>query len=850
LATATLSTINEIGGGTVNFAEDDVDCVVGTGSVSISQVGDGACLLTATSAASENYLEATDTVLLTIIKGSQTISFADLADKTYGDAPFLLTATSESGGAFTFNTTNGDVCTINGATNTLTIVGVGTCAVTADQSGNANYFAAPRVTKSFAVVKSAQIITWETIDPATYGQLPFLLQASATSGGSMTYTSTTPLICTVSTATLTIVKPGSCTVTADQAGTDNFLAATRYTQTFTIAKASQTIEFGLLSNQTLGTLPFDVSATASSGLTVSFSSLTTSICTVEGSTVTIVAGGTCTIRPAQGGNDFYLAASNNDRSFSVNKGSQVLSFASVPAKTFGDAAFTVTATSTAGLTPSYTGTTPTICSVTVTGTVTINRAGACTVSANQAGNGNYNAASTVSLTITIAKAVQTITFNPLSDKALGDADVSLSATSTSGLAVTFTSKTTGVCTVLGSTLTILTAGTCTITASQSGNLNNNNAVPVDRSFTITAAEQTIDFTQPVDTTFDTATVTLVATASSGLLVTLESTTPLVCSVSGDVATFIDAGTCTIRASQAGSSDYAAATNVTRSFAITAGIQVIEFNELANVTFGAAAFDADAFTSSGRPVTFTSSTSGVCTVTSSGTITIVGAGTCTITANAASGGGFSAADAVDQSFTVAKSSQATVTLSASPTAIALSGGTGSTTLTGAGGTGGGSLTYSVVSAGTTSCSISGATLTATAVGTCTVKVTRASSANYLEASSANLAITVQAVPLATAQPVISGTKIANGNLNVTVGTWSGTPTPSTSIQWFSCTSADTSSTIQTGASISGCTLISGQTAATYRQPASLPANTWYRARITATNNIAGVVRTAYAWSQTR
>jgi hypothetical protein len=850
LATAILSTINNVGGGTVNFAEDDVDCVVGTGSVTISQVGNGACLLTATSAASENYLEATDTVLLTIIKGSQSISFAALADKTYGDDALLLEATSESGEAFVFNTTDGDVCTINNATNELTIVGVGTCTLTVDQSGNTNYFAAARVTDSFTVVKSAQEIAWETIDPATYGQLPFLLEASATSGGAMTYTSSTPLICTVSTATLTIVTAGSCTVTADQAGTANYLAATQYTQTFTIAKATQTIDFGLLTTQTLGALPFTVSATASSGLTVSFSSQTGSVCTVSGSTVTLIGGGTCTIRPAQSGNDNYLAAANNDRSFSVIKGSQVLSFTSVPAKSYGDPAFTVTATSTAGLTPSYTGSTPTICSISLSGTVTINRAGACTIAAAQAGNDNYKAASTISLTITIAKAVQTITFDPLTDQTLGAANITLSATSTSGLAVTFASKTTAVCTVFGSTLTVLTAGTCTITASQSGNLNNNNAVPVDRSFTVSAAPQTIDFTQPVDTTYDTGATTLVATASSGLGVEFASTTPLVCTVSGDVATFADAGTCTVSASQEGSLDYAAATSVTYSFAIAAGVQVIEFDPLGDLTFGAAAFDALAFTNSGRAVTFASSTTGICTTTVNGTITIVGAGTCTITASAAAGGGYAAADAVDQSFTVAQASQATLTLTASPTVIALSGGTGTTTLTGVGGTGGGALTYSVVSG--SGCSIATATLTATTVGTCVVKVTRAASANYLVASSANLSITVQAVPVATGSALaITGTKGVGQTLSLTVpaGTWTGTPTPTLSYQWFTCTSADSSNTIQTGASITGCTAISGATTLSYKLPASgLAAN--YRIRVMAQNTIGGTVFTAYAWSKTK
>ena len=80
---------------------------------------------------------------------------------------------------------------------------------------------------------------------------------------------------------------------------------------------SQTITFGPLSNELYGTAPFTVSATASSGLAVSFNSQTTSVCTVSGNTVTLLAAGTCTIQATQSGNVDYLAATPVNRSFRV-----------------------------------------------------------------------------------------------------------------------------------------------------------------------------------------------------------------------------------------------------------------------------------------------------------------------------------------------------------------------------------------------------------------------------------------------------------------------------------------------------------------------------------------------------
>jgi len=63
---------------------------------------------------------------------------------------------------------------------------------------------------------------------------------------------------------------------------------------------------------------YAVSATASSGLSVSFSSDTTSVCTVSGSTVSFVAGSTCTVRASQSGNTSYNPAPDVLQSFSVS----------------------------------------------------------------------------------------------------------------------------------------------------------------------------------------------------------------------------------------------------------------------------------------------------------------------------------------------------------------------------------------------------------------------------------------------------------------------------------------------------------------------------------------------------
>jgi hypothetical protein len=89
-------------------------------------------------------------------------------------------------------------------------------------------------------------------------------------------------------------------------------------------------------------------------------------------------------------------------------------------------------------------------------------------------------------TLVVARASQTISFDPLPDKYYGDPDFTVSATTSSGLTIGFSAA--GNCSISGSTVTVPLIGvgpsTCTITASQAGNTNYNAAVDVSQQFTI------------------------------------------------------------------------------------------------------------------------------------------------------------------------------------------------------------------------------------------------------------------------------------------------------------------------------------------------------------------------------
>ena len=126
------------------------------------------------------------------------------------------------------------------------------------------------------------------------------------------------------------------------------------------------------------------------------------------------------------------------------------------------------------------------------------------------------------------------------------------------------------------------------------------------------SQQTITFNPLSDVTFGVAPYAVSATSSSGLPVTLSSNSALVCSVSGSTITIIGGGTCSITASQAGNATYAAAAPVTQSFTVNLASQTITCNWPANPQIGAP-FTLSCTSSSGLPVTISSSPTSVCTV---------------------------------------------------------------------------------------------------------------------------------------------------------------------------------------------------------------------------------------------
>ncbi|MEY2890789.1 MAG: hypothetical protein RJA98_697 [Pseudomonadota bacterium] len=164
----------------------------------------------------------------------------------------------------------------------------------------------------------SQSIAFAALANRAFGSGSFSLAATASSGLAVSYSSLSPLVCSVSGNSVSLLDVGACAIAANQAGNASFAPASEALQTFSITLGAQTINFPALPARSLSQGPFMPGATASSGLVVVFSITTPSVCTVDaGGVVTPLAAGTCSLIAVQTGNTQYASATAVTQSFVV-----------------------------------------------------------------------------------------------------------------------------------------------------------------------------------------------------------------------------------------------------------------------------------------------------------------------------------------------------------------------------------------------------------------------------------------------------------------------------------------------------------------------------------------------------
>ncbi len=428
--------------------------------------------------------------------------------------------------------------------------------------------------------------------------------------------------------------------------------------------------------------------------------------------------------------------------------------------------------------------------------------GGHTVTVVYSGDSNYSGSTgTLSGGQVVNKASQTITVTtPPPASAVYNAQFTVAATASSGLAVAFTSS--GSCSNSGATYTMTSGtGTCSVIFNQAGNTSYSAAPTTTDTTNATPASQAITVTTPPPASaVYNAQFTVAATANSGLSVAFTSSGS--CSNSGATYTMTSGtGTCSVIFNQAGNTNYSAAPTITDTTNATLASQTITFTTSApasaayNSQFTVAATGG----ASGNPVVFTSG--GACS-NSGATYTMTsGTGSCSVIANQSGNSNYASASQVTQTTNATLVGQ-TITFTTNAPASAAYGS--QFTVAATGGASGNPVVFT--SAG--SCSNSGATYTMTSgTGSCSVIANQAGNSNYSAASqvtqTTNATLASQTITFTTPAP--SSAAYGQSFTVAATGGASGNPVVFTSAG--SCSNSGATYTMTSGTG--SCSVIANQ-----------------------------------------
>ncbi len=253
--------------------------------------------------------ECTQTTMSQAIVWNQTLS------ATLGDAPVLLIATATSGLPVSYSSSDTSIAYIHN--DSLYFVGVGAALITASQAGNTLY--QPATDVSLIVNVSApvlnQSITWIQTLTTCIDSGTLVLNATASSGLPVSYTCSDESIAVVNGNTLTLMGVGQAVITASQAGNAYYHPAQNVVKILTVTENGgtedpqpQTIIWNQDLNVNLNDHYLPLTATATSGLPVSYTCNDETIATVYGSILILNAPGLAIITASQAGNDQYYPA--------------------------------------------------------------------------------------------------------------------------------------------------------------------------------------------------------------------------------------------------------------------------------------------------------------------------------------------------------------------------------------------------------------------------------------------------------------------------------------------------------------------------------------------------------------
>jgi hypothetical protein len=488
---------------------------------------------------------------LTVAPLTPALSFASVAAKIYGNAPFAVSASSVSAGAITYTVVSGPASI---AGNVVTLTGIGTVELRATQVAAGNYVAATATT-TFEVAPETPTLTFNSVPPQIYGNAPVGVSASSASAGIITYFVVSGPA-TVSGNTVNPIGTGTVVLRAQQAAAGDYAASTA-TTSFQVNPATPTLTFTQppASSYTYGAAAFTVAAGSASTGAIHYT--VTGPATIVGTAVTLNGTGTVTLTASQDATTDYKAATVST-SFVVNPATPTLTFTTTPngPYTFGASPVTVGASSASTGAIHYTVSGPASLSGTA---LTLTGIGAITLTATQDATANYTTATTTT-TLEVNPAMPTLTFTSALSGSItfNPAAFTVAAQSNSAGTITY-SVVNGPATIVGNQLQLTGTGTVQIRASQIA-AGNYAAASITTTFSVTAANPglQVSLVNP-PTSFTTTPFSATTTSNSTGAITYSILSgPATISAVGAV-TLTGPGQIVIQAQQAAAGGYTSAT---------------------------------------------------------------------------------------------------------------------------------------------------------------------------------------------------------------------------------------------------------------------------------------------------
>ena len=546
--------------GNISFALVTPGIVSITGTNTFSIVKAGSTVVSVTQASDGNFNSTTVTFTLTVNKASPVITVSDI-NKTYGDSDFTLTVSSTSPATTTFVSPFG-VISISG--NTASILSSGERIVTVSQVENENYLSA-NATFKVIVDRADTDITVGDFNKV-YGDFDFFVFPSSLNSSPYSFTPQTSGVVSFTGNKVSIIGTGSSVVLVTQNQDSKYNSSTT-TFTINVDKADPIINVSDIT-KTFDDPDFTIPVTSNSSGTLSLFALTPNIISLVGDSASILGAGTTivSVTQAESSNFNSLTVSLN---VTINKKSTHTISISDVFKTYGDPVFTLSPISSS--TGSYTFT-PDIAGVVsiINNLVSITRAGTTTITVNQSADENYEATSTT-FKIFVGKGVSSLNFIDIT-KTFGDESFTITPTTNSTGAITYTVSDTRIGSATGNLIAINGAGSTKIKIEQSSDDKFSSKI-IYVNLTVLKASHNVIFNDIVKTYGDPDFLLSFTSSSTGDF-SLEPLDPTVVSIIGSNTSILSAGTSIVSVTQMSDSNYK---SLTGSFTITVNKANLKIN---------------------------------------------------------------------------------------------------------------------------------------------------------------------------------------------------------------------------------------------------------------------------------